>query len=168
MHISLFGLDHLLLFLFLLPHLGSAAVPKLSHKVWADADWFLWDTNFASIRSKIVSGTSFDNGYLHLISLAISSAADFSPNITGMLHRTSRSCVHTFSSSRNTDQNLACLRPRPESIDGDVLASRAHTLRCSTALPNCFTISVKNGFHVCYVVRRTVIAVFRSKQNTVK
>lgn len=79
MHISLFGLDHLLLFLFLLPHLGSAAVPKLSHKVWADADWFLRGTNFASIRSQIVSGTSFDNGYLHLISLAISSAADFFP-----------------------------------------------------------------------------------------
>lgn len=96
MHISLFGLDHLLLFLFLLPHLGSAAVPKLSHKVWADADWFLRGTNFASIRSQIVSGTSFDNGYLHLISLAISSAANFFPNITGMLHRTCGNRVHTF------------------------------------------------------------------------
>lgn len=168
MHISLFGLDHLLLFLFLLPHLGSAAVPKLSHKVWADADWFLWGTNFASIRSQIVSGTSFDNGYLHLISLAISSATDFSPISLECYTGHAETASTLFSSSRNTDQNLACLRSRPESIDGDVLASRAHTVRCSTALPNCFTISVKNGFHVCYVVRRTVIAVFRSKQNTLR
>lgn len=37
-HHAFFGLDHLLLlFWFLLPHLGSVAVLKLSHKVWADS-----------------------------------------------------------------------------------------------------------------------------------
>lgn len=56
MHIPLFGLDHLLLLLFwfLLPHLGSVAVLKLSHKVWADSLTGSWTyEDCMAIRSKI-------------------------------------------------------------------------------------------------------------------
>lgn len=154
MHIPLFGLDHLLLlllllFLFLLPYSGSVAVLKLSHKVWADSLTGSWThEDCIAIRSKIryqvrLSITRLSSNFTGLddfTSLFVDTRLFL--RITQKLHHASTHLCRR----RNHWPELGMF-----AFTVRILTSRALTvLCCSTlcSLPNCFTISVKNGFHV--------------------